>query len=141
MATENKRKMNWLKLQAKTARELGEEKLAKQLERRIADMSKGNEEVVMAVTMKDGANGDRIAVQIPFIFHKGRRYALNQSLKAVDESRAWDSKRKVWTFSGNTGVFAKVRAVLGDFFSEAKLVNAETGVSMGRLPKSTYNPG
>ena len=56
------------------------------------------------------------------------------------EGRAYkpsDPRRSQWSFTISNALFSKIKRVLGDFFSEATLID-DQGQVLGTLPKSTY---
>lgn len=100
--------------------------------------------------------GDRMFIQPPALvndkgnIHWGKCKAFAASLRdaaTIDNKRHYkyegrsfkpdDPRRSQWSFTASVQILNKIKQVLGNFFSEATLIN-ENGEVLGTLPKSTY---
>lgn len=156
------KKASKLRRRAKELAELGEYELAAQMAAR-ADALDGIRPSTRAKTATPSLpknvvlfkEDGRIFIQPPPMDNprKTRALAMNlrEAAKVVNlpdgsptakwEGREYekgDPKRGLWSFADVPVLMVKIRKVLGDFFSEAKLVSPE-GEVLGTLPKSTYS--
>lgn len=131
-----------LLIQAKQLKALGQDDLAQELQKRARSLGKKsrkkteavteeNPEVVM--TFEDG----RVIFKTPDPGYLRRKAFGYKVREAGLGTHKYDPKTKSWSFKAAPEIISKVKQAIGDFFSEAKLVDAN-GRGLGRLPKSTY---
>jgi hypothetical protein len=125
-----------LRAQMKVLKKAGETELADQLNERIEALRAKPSEILMY--FEDG----RVHFRTPYP-GRTRRYPFTLKLKEAgtdadgSHTHTYDPKTKEWSFRATPAIVANVQAAIGDFFSEAPLVNRE-GAPCGKLPASTY---
>jgi hypothetical protein len=139
MSNNKQETIRLLRSQMKVLKKAGETELAEQLNGRIEALRAQPPEILMY--FEDG----RVHFQTPYPGKK-RQYPFSMQLKAAgvdadgEATHKWNPKSKTWSFKATPDIVASVQTAIGDFFSEAPLVNKE-GVSCGKLPASTYQAG
>lgn len=130
-----------LKAQIKVLRKV-DRVAAASLQARVKELQGGNATDEQAVTMyfEDG----HIHVRTPGIKKRGRgamiAMAINLKKAATlgdEKLYSFDKKTETWSFRALPPVVDAIKRVLGDFFSEAPILNKE-GKRNGQLPASTY---
>lgn len=133
---DNKETLRLLRGQLKALKKAGETELAEQLQARISALQNQPAEIVMY--FEEG----RVHFQTPYPGYK-RRYPFSMKLKEAgvdadgEATHEWHPKTKTWSFKATAPIVNKVKSAIGDFFSEAPLVNQQ-GERIGTLPASTY---
>jgi len=133
---DNKSTLKLLRAQMKALKKAGETELANQLNSRIEALEAQPPDIVMY--FEDG----RVHFKTPYP-GRARRYPFSMKLKEAgtdadgQATHSYDPKTKEWSFKATPRIVADVQQAIGDFFSEAPLVNRE-GAPIGTLPATTY---
>ena len=158
------KKSTLLKRRAKELRELGENDIADQLTARAVALENGtNTRPAPAAAKNTAANvpkdvicwsaDGRIFIQPPPCAHGRVTQALAIGLKKASTDKEGTKhykyeggaftkaapERSQWSFINDEELFERVKKVLGNFFSGAKIVTPG-GEQIGQLPISTYVP-
>lgn len=127
-----------LRGQMKVLNKAGETELAEKLKGRIEALRAQPPEILMYF------EDDRVHFKTPYPGNT-RRFPFTMKLKEAgtdvdgEHTHKYDPKTKEWSFKATPEIVESVKAAIGDFFSEAQLINRE-GASCGKLPASTYVP-
>lgn len=137
----NMKNITFLKKQVAALRAIGEEKLAKQMEKRIEQINKSNAKAAepadpVVMYFQEG----RVYVQPPKVWGT-KLYALKETMKGAAEGSAqWEGKyyektdprRGLWSFKASEAIVDGLKGVLKSFFPGANLIN-DKGEAFAKL--------
>lgn len=128
---DNKSTIKLLRSQMRALRKAGETELADQLASRIEALAAQPPDIMMYFER------GRVHFKTPYP-GRARVYAFSMKLKEAGRgTHKYDPQTQEWSFQATPGIVEDVRQAIGDFFSEAPLVNRE-GRRIGVLPATTY---